>query len=337
MAGEPRQLVVDVVRCALPLKTSLIKLTQGNRISSSVIELAHPTICKTPEKTEDSVFKICVDLQSVLAGGMEPRKAEERDIDGLGMALDSKKVRNLRLSQTSRWQPRAQVSKKSKSLRQGQSEVPRLVKNASFPPITKPSNKFPSYSHNAGISASHISLPLINVLEQGVLTSSSIPIKTSQTVTPFPRILLKKRKSLVDGTKTSECKVPPCKLPDVSAHSTEQLLERLKARKRDKKKGKEREMESEIGVPEYPDHLFLSATLQLLREGLIHLPGLNTEEMQRCSGAQPARCPRMKTVKTERELQGSFQPSNGIKKPVTLSMYKRNLTLVRQIQSNNNT
>ncbi|KAJ8374723.1 hypothetical protein SKAU_G00053030 [Synaphobranchus kaupii] len=113
--------------------------------------------------------------------------------------------------------------------------------------------------------------------EQGALNNSSKQTKTSQTVTSFPRIPLKKRNSLADVNKTFENQAPPCKLPDISVYSTEQLLQRLKAQIRDKKRGKERERESEVGVPQYPDHLFLAATLRSLREGLIQLPGRNTQ------------------------------------------------------------
>lgn len=205
MTGEPRQLVVDVARCAVLWKKALPKLTRGNIISPRVITLGHPTVKKTSERAEDSaVVKICVDLQPILAAAMEPEEVKERSHCGSDVPLDSSNIVGLRLMQTLERQQRAQLSKKSLSLGSYGSEVPWSVKNALFPPITKPSIKFPSRSDYTGISVSHTSLPLINISEQVVLNSSSKQTKASVTVTPFPRIHLQQSSSLADANRTSE-------------------------------------------------------------------------------------------------------------------------------------
>ncbi|KAJ8277431.1 hypothetical protein GJAV_G00075080 [Gymnothorax javanicus] len=239
----------------------------------------------------------------------------------------------MQLIQTPEQKQRAKVRTKSRRSRSGQLKVPRLLKNSSYPQIPKPSKESPSWPENLGISTSHISLPLINISAQSVVTSVPRPTKALETVR-FPRILKKKRNSPVHGSKMSDCQAPSYKLPDVSIYRTKQLLQRFKTQVRDQQRDKDRETDCEIGVPEYPDNLLLAATLQSLREQLIHLKGFDTKEKQGGSRSHPPLCQKMDTAKTERKMHRSFQPPYGTEQPVILSLHKRNLSILLQIKSN---
>ncbi|KAJ8408337.1 hypothetical protein AAFF_G00257510 [Aldrovandia affinis] len=322
MAGEPRQLAVDVVRCAVLWKKALPKLTQGNRISSGVITSGHPTVEKTSGSAEDSAaVKICVDLQPILAAAMEPEEVKERSHCG----SDSNNNVGLRLMQTLEQQQRAQLGKKSLSLGSCRLEVPWSVKHASFPPVTKPSDKFRSRSDYTGISASHTSLPLIDISE--LLASSSKQNRASETVPPLPRILLQRSSSLADGNRTSESTAPQCK--EISLYSTEQLLQRVKAQVRER----ERRRKNERGVLGCPDPLFLAGTLKSLKEELIHPPGLDTE----CPETQPTKYQRTRPAMIERGLQCPPLPPERVRQPVTLSLCKRNISLAPWVQHDQDT